>query len=74
MQYSKSDLEHLVPLWERKLPNLMRQPISDRVRSFDIDVARAPIGKDCIGDVGTLAQDRFRARIIRQGAVKEALK
>lgn len=74
MQYVNSDLEHLVPLWERKLPNVVNQPVRKRLRSRDIDVLGSPIGEDSVGDIGTFAQDRLRARIIRQGSIKRALK
>jgi len=71
MQYVGSDLEHLVPLWERKLPNGVRQPVRDGQLSSDVDVFGAPVGEDVVWNVGTLAQDRFRARIVSQGAIRQ---
>ena len=69
MQYANSDLKHLVPLWERKLLDTVRQPIPDRFHRRDVNVTGSAACKDVLGDVGPLAQDRLRARIICQGSV-----
>ena len=74
MQYRGSDLEYLVPLWDRKLPDIVSQPIRDRLSGRDVNVTRSPVCEKLVGDVGPLAQDRFSASIIRQGASKGALK
>ena len=74
MQYVGSDLEHLVPLWERKLPNRVGETIRDGQFGSDVDVFGAAVSEDIVWNVGTLAQDRFRARIVRQGAIQKALK
>lgn len=74
MQYANSDLNHLVPLWERKLPDVMRQPIPDRFHRSNVDIAGSAACKDVLRDVGPLAQDRLRARIVCQGSIKMTLK
>ena len=73
MHYTGSDLENLVPLWNRELPHLVNQPVRDGQVRRDVDVLGASIRKDSVGDVGPLAQDAFRARLVRQGAFKVGL-
>ena len=74
MQYANSDLENLVPLWQRELPYRANQPVRDGLLRSDVNVFGAPVGEYGVGDVGTLAQDAFRSRLISQGAVKGTLK
>lgn len=73
MQYANSDLENLVPIWQRELPNRVNEPVRDRLIGVDVNVLGFPIGQNCIGNVGPLAQDVFGALIIRQGAIQRAL-
>ena len=73
MQYANSDLENLVPLWDRELPHRLNKLKTDSLRGGDIDVLCAPVREHCVGDLGPLAQDAFRARVIRQGAIKVVL-
>ena len=73
MQYANSDLENLVPLWQRELPNRMDKPVSGGFVRRNMNVLGAPVGQDGIGNVGPLAQDVFGALIVRQGAVKRTL-
>ena len=70
MQYSDSDLENLVPLWQREIPHLVNKPVSGGILRRDMDILGAAVRKNSLGDAGTLAQDVFRAQIIRQGAVE----
>jgi len=74
MQYSGSDLENLVPLWQRELPNLTHKPETYGIVRRDVNVLSAPVVEDFLGNIGPLAQDAFSARLISQGAVKSTLK
>lgn len=73
MQYANSDLEDLVPLWQRELPNRVYQPVTDSVSGRDVNVSGAPISQNGIWNAGTLAQDVFGSLIIRQGTVERTL-
>lgn len=73
MQYTGSDLEYLVPLWNRELPNRINQPVRDSLFGRDVHVFGATIYQNIVGNAGPLAQDVFRACIISQGAIEGAL-
>jgi hypothetical protein len=69
MQLVRSNLKDTMPLWERKLSDLVRQPINDRFAGGNIYVPSSPVGQDSVRHIGPLAQDRLRARIVSQGAI-----
>lgn len=72
MQYTDSDLQNLVPLWQRELPNRVDKPIRQSFVRRNAHILRAAVGQNGVGDVGPLAQDVFGALVVRQGAVKRA--
>lgn len=74
MQYANSDLENLVPVWQRELPHRGNQPIRDGLIRCDVHVFGASVGQHGVEDVGTLSQDAFRASLISQGAIERTLK
>lgn len=74
MQYTGSDLENLVPLWNRELPHRVNEPKREGFVRRDVNILGASIGQDMLGNVGPLAQDAFGARVVRQGAIKVTLK
>ena len=73
MQYAQSDLENLVPLWERELPNRVDKPVPDRIGGGYVNVFGAAVSKDALRNVGPLAQDAFSALLVSQGAIKRTL-
>ena len=74
MQYAKSDLENLVPLWERELAYPIHQSVSGGFLRGDVNVFSSSIRQNGIGNLGALAQDIFGAEVVRQGAVQRTLK
>jgi hypothetical protein len=64
-----SDLDDLLPAWERKFPHPVHDPILRGLFGIDMNILRAAIGEQPIGDPGTLAQDVFRACVIRQRGI-----
>lgn len=56
----------LVPLWERELGNAMGNPPFDSLSGRYIDVLDASQLKGSLGNASPLAQDVFRARLLRQ--------
>ncbi len=72
MQYANSDLENLVPIWQRELPNVVHQPVVRGLLGSDVHVLGLAVSQDVLGNTGTLAQDVLGALIVRQGAVKRA--
>ena len=74
MQRAHSDLENLIPLWQRELAHLIHQPKIKGSLRRNVDVLSAAGGQSVIGDSRPLAQDALRSEVVRQGAVKGALK
>lgn len=70
VERGRLNLNDLVPAWERKLPHPIHQPELDSLLRRDEDVAVATRSEDFIGKRRALAQDIFRAKIIRQRSVK----
>ena len=70
MDYRKSNLNNLIPLWERTLPNFMHEPPLESFIRSDEDIPATPSTEDVIGKGTSLAQDIFSALILRQGRLK----
>jgi hypothetical protein len=66
---AKSNLNDLLPPWEREFPHPMHDPILRGLFGIDMNVLRPPIGEQPVRDASTLAQDVFRACVIRQRGI-----
>ena len=69
MQRSNLDLKNFVPPWERKIADSIRETEFDRLLRGDVNISEASGSESVVGDGRTLAQDVFRALIVRQRRV-----
>lgn len=66
----KLNLNDLLPPWESELPNVGDEPEFDRILRGDLNIAHPASGKDVVRQTRPLAQDVFRALVIRQRAIE----
>ncbi len=64
------NLNDFVPLWERELPHPLHEPKFEGLIWRDVDIVDLAVLKDLIGDRTPLAQDFFRASVVRQSGAK----
>ena len=69
MQRNNLDLKNFVPPWERKIADSVRETEFDRLLRSDVNVIETSLGQEAVRDVRPLAQDIFRALIVRQRRV-----
>ena len=70
MQRAHLDMKHFLPVWERELDNPVDETEFDRLLGSDVDLLGASFSQKRVGNTCALAQDVFRALIIRQGSSK----
>ena len=59
-----SDLENLIAGRQRKIPDLMNQPVRESLLSGNVDIPETSGVQNLVGNVGPLAQDRFNALFV----------
>lgn len=69
MDRQKLNLNDLMAPWEREVAHPVHDPIRRSVFGVDVNIPEPASGKKVVGDSGPLAQDAFRASVIRQGGV-----
>jgi len=66
----QSDLDDFIPLWERKLDNVVRDTEFDRLLGSDIDLLEKSVSQGSLRNRRALAQDVFDSFVVRQGGSK----
>ena len=69
MDRSKLNLVHFASRRERELLDLVRDTEFDRILRGEVNLAEPASGQEFIGDRTPIAQDAFRAILLRQGRV-----
>jgi len=69
----RSNLDNLIPLWERKLAHPMHEPPLESLIRPDMNFPAPPTGENIFGQASTSAQDFFSALIVSQGRLKSPL-
>ena len=70
MPHLRLDLNDLMPLWQRKLPDFVDEAIFHGPDRRDIDLAVSPRREDVLRNVAPLTQDVIGAIIIRQRRIQ----
>ena len=73
MDQPKLNLNDLLPPWEHELPDAGDETELNRILRTDLHVTHPAGGEYSIGQSRPLAQDIFRALVVRQGRVKVGL-
>lgn len=72
-RWYNSNLENLIPLWEREVPNRVHKSVAESFRGPDMYITKAPGVQQLVRQGGTLAQDFFSALVLSQRGLKSGV-